>query len=306
MRTTAVNQQVKESTRQDYLERINRVVDFMNINPLKKPALKDLAKIAGFSEFHFHRIFQAMVGESLFQYQNKIRLAHSAHNLLHRPELSITDIAFESGYSTVSDFERSFKKRYRTTPSRFRTRTSDMRAWSRMRVRFPSILLAGNVEEGIGQKNLSALNVAYISSVGLSKSFKSKGIAESHKRLFLWAKSRGFIGEATLILGMYPDNPEITPLSECRYYACISVPEGTKPDGEIGVVRLDSEGRYVTFTFRMNAFFARRFFRISTYLYGRWIPDNGYYPANKPFLEIYRTAGRKAVSMEFCIPVRTR
>jgi AraC family transcriptional regulator len=300
-----MNRHPRQKTQAEYLERINRVIDYMNLNPTRKPLLRDLAEIAGFSEYHFHRIFQAMVGESLFQYQNKIRLANAAHKLLHRPDLTVTDIALESGFSGVSDFERSFKKRYRTAPSRYRNRTDSEKTEKRPILRAPSPLFKKAIESETRLRSLDSLNVAYIMQTGLSKSFRNPNIVEAYARLYTWVMNKGLLDDKTVILGMYPDNPEITPLSECRYYACISVPPGTKPEGEIGIVQLDSRGRYVTYTFTLRSpFFARRFFRIMMYLYGRWIPEHGYFPDNKPFLEIYNISGGKPAAMEFCIPVR--
>jgi AraC family transcriptional regulator len=305
MRSAVMNRKIKDATRKEYLERINRVIDYINRNPTKKPSLSELSRIASFSEYHFHRVFQAMTGMSLFHYLQKIRLAHAAHKLLYRPDLSITDIAAESDFSSLSDFERSFKKHYHAAPLQYRNAKTEKEL--RLTARpAPTLLLAGLMERKIRLAALPPLRVAYILSTGLSKSFKNSRIADSYKKLYLWANSRGLIDGETLILGMYPDNPVITPLEECRYYACISVPDGAKPDGEIGVERLDSEGTYAVYPFNPKSpLFARRFFRVTGFPYGRWIPDHGYYPDDKPFLEVYNVADGKLASMDFCIPIRT-
>ncbi len=289
---------LKEDTRKEYLQRVNRVIEYMNANPEKKLSLRELSAVANFSEYHFHRIFQAIAGETLSRYQNRIRLAHAAHRLLHRPELSVTDIAFGSGFSSLSDFERSFKNRYRTTPSRYRGGGG---ALPRVRT---SLRLARCVDKNVRMETIRSLPVAYRTTRGLSKSFKNPAIVESYRKLWVWAMSRGLIDGSTLVLGLYPDNPESVPFAECRYLACISVPEGTRPDGEIGVMRLECGGRYLCHPFNpRNPLFPRRFFRVTSYLYGEWMPDHGYFPDDKPFLEIYRRSGEKVVSMDFLIPI---
>ncbi len=296
---------VGENTRREYLERINRVTEYLNANPAGDAGLKELARIAGFSEFHFHRVFQAMTGESLFQYRNRIRLSHAAHMLLHRPDLLVTDIAFEMGFSNVSDFERSFKKRYATTPSRYRSGAREAGADKLRASRAPGRRFVNSVEAETRIRKLGALTVAYVACTGLSKSFKNKDVERAYARLYTWSKSKGVADGKMTVLGMYPDNPEITPMAECRYYACITVPKGTGPEGEIGVMDLGSEGRYVTHTFGMRPlFFPRRFFRTMMYLYGDWIPGHGFYPDDKPFLEIYHGSRGRATAMEFCIPIR--
>ena len=51
--------------REEYNSRINRVIDYIEANLSKELSLKELADVAHFSPFHFHRIFGAMVGETL-------------------------------------------------------------------------------------------------------------------------------------------------------------------------------------------------------------------------------------------------
>lgn len=51
-----------------YLQRINKVIDHITLHLNHDLNLKTLAAIAGFSEFHFHRIFKSLVGETLNQF----------------------------------------------------------------------------------------------------------------------------------------------------------------------------------------------------------------------------------------------
>jgi AraC family transcriptional regulator len=50
----------------EYVCRINRVLDYLDNHLEEVFNIGDLARIAGFSPFHFHRIFSAMLGETLF------------------------------------------------------------------------------------------------------------------------------------------------------------------------------------------------------------------------------------------------
>lgn len=49
----------------EYTRRIDRVIDYLRGNPDRQAKLEELAKVACFSEFHFHRIFSAVSGETL-------------------------------------------------------------------------------------------------------------------------------------------------------------------------------------------------------------------------------------------------
>jgi AraC family transcriptional regulator len=70
-------------SREDYAERILRVLDFIqrNLDEAMTPA--DLARLAHFSPFHFQRIFRALVGESVMGHIRRLRLERAALRLLH-------------------------------------------------------------------------------------------------------------------------------------------------------------------------------------------------------------------------------
>ncbi|MCP4150186.1 MAG: helix-turn-helix transcriptional regulator, partial [bacterium] len=56
-----MNDNNKKFLRDEYLARINRVIDFIENNIYNDLSLEKLAEVADFSRFHFHRIFNAMV-----------------------------------------------------------------------------------------------------------------------------------------------------------------------------------------------------------------------------------------------------
>jgi AraC family transcriptional regulator len=93
----------------EYTARINRVIDYIEKHIDKNLAREDLASVANFSPFHFHRIFGAMVGETLNQFIQRIRIEKAAVQLINHPKKSITEIAFDCGFSGSSTFARTFK-----------------------------------------------------------------------------------------------------------------------------------------------------------------------------------------------------
>ena len=110
---------MKEDTRQDYAERIIRVLVHIQQNLDDALPLEDLAAIAHFSPFHFHRVFTGMVGESVKQYVRRLRLERAAMRLKHG-ERPVTSIAFEAGYETHEAFTRAFRSAFGRSPSEFR------------------------------------------------------------------------------------------------------------------------------------------------------------------------------------------
>src|SRR4051812_32399547 len=90
----------------EYSDRINRVIDYLRENLDQQVKLKDLAKVACFSEFHFHRIFGAVSGETLNFFTNRLRVEKAAR-LLRYSEQNLTDIALNCGFSSSATFSRA-------------------------------------------------------------------------------------------------------------------------------------------------------------------------------------------------------
>lgn len=82
-------------------------------------SLESIAVYAGFSKFHFHRIFQKHIGMSATEYVRLRRLANAASALLHTKE-RIIDIAFYYQFESQEVFTRAFKKVYHLPPGQYR------------------------------------------------------------------------------------------------------------------------------------------------------------------------------------------
>ena len=105
---------------EEYISRINHVLDYIENNIDKSLTLKELANVAHFSPFHFHRLFGAIMKETLNQYIQRIRIEKSANLLLANPKKSITEIAYDCGFSSSATFARSFKELYDMSASQWR------------------------------------------------------------------------------------------------------------------------------------------------------------------------------------------
>src|SRR5579884_1278063 len=60
--------------KQEYHDRVNRVLDYIAQHPDGELSLATLSRISGFSPFHFHRIFQGITGETLNSHVRRVRL----------------------------------------------------------------------------------------------------------------------------------------------------------------------------------------------------------------------------------------
>lgn len=101
-----------------YINRINAVIDYIDTHLEEKLNLDELSRVAQFSKYHFHRIFSAFMGESLYAFITRLRVERAAA-LLPSRRASITDIAFSLGFDDSATFARAFKKRFGISAGRW-------------------------------------------------------------------------------------------------------------------------------------------------------------------------------------------
>ena len=106
--------------RDEYIVRINRVIDYIQNNLNSQLDLETLAQVAYFSKFHFHRIFTAMVGETLNSFIKRLRIEKAASTLIAHPKDSITSIALSCGFSGSAAFSRVFNENFGISATIFR------------------------------------------------------------------------------------------------------------------------------------------------------------------------------------------
>lgn len=108
------------SKQKEYTEKFMMVCDYIHEHCTEDLCLDDVAALAGFSKYHFSRLFKNFTGLSFYKYLNKKRI-EQAEKLLVDPALSITEVALQSGFSSLSSFIRMFKLIKDCTPTEFRS-----------------------------------------------------------------------------------------------------------------------------------------------------------------------------------------
>lgn len=103
----------------ELIDKLNCVFDYLDLHYMEDITLEKVADVAGFSKFHFSRLFKQCSGQNFYDYLCFKRIK-SAEMLLLKPELSITEIALQSGFSSLSTFNRTFKRQKNCTPTEYR------------------------------------------------------------------------------------------------------------------------------------------------------------------------------------------
>jgi AraC-like DNA-binding protein len=98
---------------------MRRVVEFIEENCLRNIRLEELAAIAGLSQSHFSHAFKASTGLPPHQWQMRARIGHVKRMLL-KSDLSLTEIAAETGFADPAHFTRMFRRQVGVSPSIWR------------------------------------------------------------------------------------------------------------------------------------------------------------------------------------------
>ena len=99
--------------------RVTRAVRMIERKTDMELSLRDLAREAGLSPYHFLRTFQQVTGVTPHQYIRRMRLREAAARLAAHKD-KILDIALDSGFGDVSNFNRAFRAEFGVPPRTYR------------------------------------------------------------------------------------------------------------------------------------------------------------------------------------------
>ncbi|CEG34296.1 helix-turn-helix transcriptional regulator [Peribacillus castrilensis] len=104
---------------------IQKTIEYIENSLQAELSLENISRFAGFSKFHYHRIFHKEVGVTVSEYIRYRRIANAANMLLYTDE-KIIDIALYYRFETQESFTRSFKKYYDLPPGQYRKLVSKL------------------------------------------------------------------------------------------------------------------------------------------------------------------------------------
>ncbi len=96
-------------------DRMGQVYEFVMKNFKEKITLEEVSEIANLSVSAFSRYFKTRVNKSFSDFLSEVRISHAC-KLLHEAEMNISEISFECGFFTLSNFNKQFKERTGKTP----------------------------------------------------------------------------------------------------------------------------------------------------------------------------------------------
>lgn len=321
----------RQALRNEYTARINCVIDYIESNIDQQLSLDVLATVAGFSPYHFHRIFKALMGETLNNFIHRIRLEKAAILLSANPQHTITEIAFDCGFSSSSQFARAFKTFHQMSASEWRRQPSsnnskiDQQKSKNKQMKGKIIqdviltsfyidqetnhltwrlIMTGSTDVQVVVKNIPDMEVAYVRHIGPYKG-DSELFSRLFERLFKWAGPRELLKfPETQVLTIYHDDPKITDETRLRTSACITVPVGTVGDGDVGIMSVKG-GKYAFARFELEA---DKYEKAWDAVMGGWLPESGFQPDDRLCFELYHNDPNEHPEhkhiVDICIPVK--
>ncbi|MGC9942412.1 MAG: GyrI-like domain-containing protein [Verrucomicrobiota bacterium] len=225
-----------KTTWNDYTERILRVLMHIQEHLDEALDLEELAQVACFSSFHFHRIFAAMTGETIADHVRRLRLERAAMELRSGAK-QVIQVALDAGYEAHEAFTRAFKSAYGVSPAEFRRLTGPIAIRSapsgvHFRPGVPLTTFNTNHTTTRAMKvitrKIKPKRVAYLRHVGPYENVK-----QTWYDLIARLSADKQIRRRSMFIGIGHDNPSVTPASELRYDACITVDEEYEPKNPV-------------------------------------------------------------------------
>ena len=260
---------MKEITKADYIYSVYKAIFYIEAHYADELSLEELAKIAGFSKYHFHRIFKTITNENIGDYIRRVRLHHATWKLTTKD--TVTHVALASGYETNASFTKAFKHYFKITPKEFADEFKKRQQGEKM--------LEPKIVE------LKPIKVLYVRKIGAYVTSASEAwailMAFAYEQKIKFHKE--IMNKNTMHFGIAHDNPHLIEADLLRYDACISCEDITiEPRGEIFSKVLDG-GKFAVFLHKGSYENLK-----TTYdKIGHWIVHQGVNLRDTPMFEKY-------------------
>ena len=282
---------MKNITYNDYIQRINKVVAYINNHLDETLDLKTLSNQAALSDFHFHRIFKALKGEAIGGYITRLRLEATAR-LLRYTALTIEEIAFNIGYETPASLSKAFKKQYGISPTEYRTNKDTY-------IMKKEII---NPDLALKTPKIVTLEPKNLIYVALTGAYGSLDYGKAYEQLWAVIKAQKLFTKGIESICISYDDPKITEGSLQRSDVCLAIHKSATPQEEVSCKTL-AGGKYAVFFYQGSYENLSQVYDTAV----RWVIDHEYTLREEPFFEKYlndaRRTPKEKLKTEIYIPI---
>ncbi|PRX29327.1 AraC family transcriptional regulator [Orenia metallireducens] len=262
----------------DWLEQINRVMEYIEENLADEISYDKVAKMACCSKYHFSRMFSSIMGITLSQYIRRRRLSLAAFEL-QNSDIKIIDLAMKYGYSSADSFSRAFYNLHGVNPSIARNNGVQLKAFPKMSFQ---ITIKGDVEM---EYRIERLDFEF-TVVGVKNTILTEKSFEMVPKIWEEASKTGLVQrlidmswedpqcKLESLLGVVGEQPSITD-EKFEYMIGVRYKNKVPEDMEKIVI---PKSTWAVFPDVTDAW--KR-------LYTEWLPTSGYELADLPCIECY-------------------
>jgi AraC family transcriptional regulator len=290
-----------------YEARINRAIALVDAHLDADLSLEALAEAACLSPHHFHRVFQSLVGETVHTFTTRLRMERAVSLARLQPDLSWKQIAGRCGYRSMPVFSRAFRRHFGINPAAFdlelywrgRADAAEAMSVSRYFLR-PAPPVPDDFAVEVIERPAARLAV----SRALGGYLNPDGLFAALERLRGWARREDLPVGGGRLAGASRDDPEVTPLSRCRYDFRLEIEDGVIPPRGLSVGSRPA-GRWVVHHVEGDMTAVDRAWNL---LFKSWLPAAGLALRDEPAEEVYlrmpEEIGWDRFDLLCCIPVQ--
>jgi AraC family transcriptional regulator len=300
-------------SRDVYVDRMHRVTEYIDQHLDQFLDLETLAEVAHFSPFHFHRLFSALMGETLGAYLRRRRCEVAATRLLAQPRLSVLQIALDVGFGSAEAFTHAFGARFGCSPTSWRLKQAAERAaisnTDQANSNPDQVQQDKAMENGVRAKTETFVKVqiierkptqiAYLRHVG---PYGQPIGTFWQMQVYPWMAANGLIGQPRY--GISHDDPRVTAPEQCRYDAGCEISANALARGEAHRTIIPG-GQYAALCFKG---IVADFESAWNGLLRDWLPSSGLQLDSRPMFEYYPTDSKYdpatgVLECQLCVPV---
>lgn len=255
---------------QDRNDQLDRAIRYLEANLDKALNLEEISAVACFSKYHFHRMFSAYTGLSVFEYIRHLRLKRAAYSLAFDGTKSVTTIALDAGFETLESFSRAFKAAVGQAPRHFRCHPD----WSLWHEPLNNVRKKDYSMHDVNIKKFPETSIALLEHRG-----SPTLINDSVEPFIAWRKQYGLSPDKARTFNIFYNDPETIAVDDYRLGICCAVKMRIDKN-DLGVVGARIPN--LTCAFMRHGGSWDHLGAAIHALYYDWLPKSGYRPGQHP------------------------
>lgn len=263
---------------------IGRAIIFIETNLYEPLTVESVANTVSYSYYHFHRCFQAVMGETIGSYIRSRRLTQAAYDLVYSNK-KILDIAISLYFESAESFTRAFKKRYGITPTEYRRNGIDVLIGSHQPMQIDKLTECNYVDLA---PEIVTFQAKFVVGFRFEMSIKKNNSIDMWEKLNAQLAKQNDISTHNNRYSIYEAGDTclsntFSKNSETTVFIGIETPRDTNVSNGMQIKEI-SCGKYAKFIHKGTV---KNLISTYNYIWGVWFPKSSFQLAHRDDLECY-------------------